>query len=220
MNLLLGLTRRFMYKSPWLPPRYPPSPFPLSLMTDPLSTPAGIFTFMRSLTRDLVVPWHEVQRFSGTFPSPSHSLQIREVLICPKIVFLTARISPDPLQVGHVLMLLSGSAPDPLQCLQISGFVISNSFSAPKTASSNVIATDASMSLPRLGPDDRLPDEARPPPPPPPKKLSNMSANPPVSPPKPLKSKPPPPPGNPPPAPPVEPKVSYCWRFCLSDSTS
>jgi len=207
-NLLLVATLRFMYRSPAGPPFIPPSPFPLSLIVDPLSTPAGILIFIVSFVLTLVVPWHDLHFFSGTFPSPLHVSHVRDVVICPRIVFLTSRTSPVPWQFVQFMMLLSASWPFPSHVLQTSGFVISSSFSHPNTASSNVIVIDASMSFPLLAGFLRL--ALCPPLAPPPKKFSNMSANPDDPPPEnPEKSNPPPPPGNPP-CPPALPNVSYC----------
>ena len=118
-----------------MPPFIPPSPLPVSLIVEPLSTPAGIRTFTRSFTRVLVVPWQTEQYFSGTLPSPLQLSQTLEVATCPNIVFLTDLTSPVPLQVAQETIDDPGSAPLPLQCAHTSDFAISNSFSEPNTAS-------------------------------------------------------------------------------------
>ena len=90
--------------------RTPASPSPASLILVPSSTPAGMFTdSVRSLvTRPC--PEQAPQGSEITRPRPWQVGQVRSTVKKPEDV----RTAPWPLQVGQVLGLVPGLAPDPL----------------------------------------------------------------------------------------------------------
>src|SRR6056297_1740655 len=167
LNVSCSLTLITTYTSPLGPPFIPGSPSPLSVITDPLSTPAGIliFIFFFSLFRPLPPQsWHAS---SKVFPSPPHVGQVFAFTNCPNGVLCVYLTSPVPPQLLQVFTFVPGFAPVPSQVLHVSFLIISISFSTPKAASLNSITVSTWMSRPLA---DRLLLLVPPPP-----NMSNMS---------------------------------------------
>ena len=187
-NISWGFTLIYTYRSPAGPPRSPWFPSPLKGITEPVSTPAGIFIESFLDFCSLPVPLHDVHGSSTTSPVP---LQVEHIFVlanCPKGVLWTVLMLPEPWQVGQVFLLVPFLAPVPSHTWHFSIRFILISFLVPNAASSKVISNFIFKSEPALGPV--LWVLVLPPPKPPPKKSPNISPN--IS-PKSLNPAPPPP---------------------------
>src|SRR5208283_3256664 len=188
-------------RSPAGPLPAPALPMPFNLTTDPLSTPAGIFTFKFSVLNSSPLPAHFLQTEVIFFPAPLHSVHVWAILKKP----LEVCTWPVPLHAGQVC---EASAPLPLHLSHWIVRFTANGLVSPPKASSRVSSTPVSMSAPLALLRDTLSVRAP--------KISPKTS---------LKSNdsPPPYPLNPSPPPNcsnVVPALSYCARFSLSPSTA
>src|SRR4051812_15950706 len=98
--------------------------------------PAGIFTwiFLRFFT--LPVPPQVEHLCLISLPVPLQCWQVRRLTILPNGVFCSTFNWPEPLQCLQVSGFVPGFAPDPLHVVQVSSRGISISVSFPNAASS------------------------------------------------------------------------------------
>ena len=135
LKYLCCSTPTWTSKSPSGAPASPGPPLPRNLITVPLSTPAGTFTFIDSLWITVPELLHVLQALSMTLPCP---LQAWQVCAKEKNPWFEA-VWPEPLQILHLWKASPLSAPVPLQSLQATSFLRGTTVSTPDAASVNDI---------------------------------------------------------------------------------
>src|SRR4051812_10721238 len=162
------------YRSPAGPPPGPTSPWPVSRIRMPSSTPAGTLTGMVRRARTRPSPAQLGHGSGMTWPVPAQVGQVREETTWPRNERCTLCTSPRPPQVVQVAGWVPGAVPAPLHAVHRTAVSTVISLVVPKTVSSRSSSTRMSASPPsrtRLrGPRVAVP---------PPKKASMMSPRPP-----------------------------------------
>ncbi len=178
---------------------------PLSLSTEPLSTPAGIFTVVVSVLRVLPAPPQFGHIFVTFLPVPPQAEHVRDILKNP----FEVSCLPEPLHEGHVVL---ASAPLPPHFLQLTSLESVMRLVVPEKASSSDTSRLAMRSAPRKTSGPRLM--------PGPKKSVNMSPKPKSNPSSNRVPAPPAPHQGPPSNGGIVPKRSYSSLFFGSPSTA
>src|SRR5215207_1347220 len=137
-------TRVITNRSPGGPPRSPASPLPGSRIREPSLTPAGMLTLYFLSSRVRPSPWQVWQGCSMTVPEPPQRVHGRVIENRP----WPSDSTPRPLQTGHTIGEVPGSAPVPRQVLHAAWVATETGTCAPSIAWSNDSDTVVSRSRP------------------------------------------------------------------------
>src|SRR5690606_4261246 len=148
-NVSCGRSRISRYTSPAGPPPGPTSPWPVSLMRVPVSTPAGMSTVRVRRLRTRPSPEHSGHGSGITVPNPWHAPHGLDVMTWPRNDRATRWTTPRPPHTSHVRGEVPGRQQLPWHVGQTTAVSTWTSRRAPKTASARLISSRTGASCPR-----------------------------------------------------------------------